>query len=141
MIKSSIVDGSGANSEAKVTSRGQLVVAPLAFSEPYAVTMDATNTAFVVAPPINGKQFVITDIIVDAGKNVSASTAGTIVLYEANDATTTTPYKTVLSIEMLKNTARTLTGLNLIVNKGKWVSIKTTDATVTATILGYYVTA
>ena len=141
MINTKIADGSGGNNRAKVTHRGQLVTAPLSFSEPYTATANATGTAFVLAAAKVGKRFVITDILLDADKNVSASTAGTVVLYEATAAASTTEAKTILSIEMLKNTNRSITGLNLIVTENVWLNIKTTDATIYATILGYYVDA
>lgn len=140
-LTTSITDGHGKGSQVLVTSRGQLVVAPIDFSTAYAVTAAADNTAYNFVTPQTGKRFVITDIILDAGKNVSATTAATVVIYEAASASTTTVTKTILSLEMLKNTSRTITGINLIVTEGTWVNIKTTDAEVTASLLGYYVDA
>jgi len=34
-----------------------------------------------------------------------------------------------------------LTNINLILSEGKWLNVKTTDNTVYATILGYYIPA
>lgn len=138
MIKT-VLKSTGNGNEAIVTHRGQLVTAPLSFSEAYTATVNATGTAFVIAPAKVNKRFVITDILLDADKNVSANTAGTIDLYEATSSTSTTASKTILSIEMLKNTNRSITGLNLIVTENVWLNIKTSDATIYATILGYYV--
>jgi len=140
MIKT-VLKSTGNGNEAIVTHRGQLVTAPLSFSEAYTATVNATGTAFVIAPAKVNKRFVITGILLDADKNVSANTAGTIDLYETTDAASTTATKTILSIEMLKNTNRALTGLNLIVTENVWLNIKTSDATIYATILGYYVEA
>lgn len=141
-ISTNIEDGAGTSNKAQVTTRGQLVVGAIDYSTAFTVTADATNTAFNFVPPIAGKRFVITDLLLDAGKNVSASTAGTVVIYEAVAIDTATIDKTILSIEMLKNTNRVITGINLIiVSEGRWINIKTTDATVTGTILGYYVDA
>ena len=140
MIKT-VIKSTGDGNEAIVTHRGQLVTAPLSFSEAYTATANATATAFVLAPAKVGKRFVITDILLDADKNVSANTAGTVELYEATDSTNTTVAKSILSIEMLKNTNRSITGLNLIVTENVWLNIKTSDATIYATILGYYVGA
>jgi hypothetical protein len=139
MISAQIKDGKGGGYQAKVTKRGQLVTAPLDYSTAYFNAVNAVDTAFEVTGPNASRQFVITDILLDADKNVSANTAGTIVLYEADSGTSTTATKTILTIEMLKNTARVITGINLIVTAGKWLNIKTTDATIYATILGYYV--
>jgi len=124
-----------------VTSRGQLIVSPIDFSTAYAVTMDAVNTAFNFTIPIVDKKFVLTDILIDAGKNVSASTAGTVVIYEATAVDSTVVDREILTFEMLKNTNRVITGLNLLCSEGRWINIKTTDATMTATLLGYYVDA
>ncbi len=40
---------------------------------------------------------------------------------------------------MLKQTSRDFVGLNLVINEGKWLNIKTDDATIFASVLGYYV--
>lgn len=138
MIKVNLKDGRGTNNLAKVSEYGQLVTSPLEYSEPYTASLDSTGTAFTIAAPKVGQRFIITDIILDAGKDVSASTAGTIVLYEGDSVDDTTGSKTILTVEMLKNTDRTITGLNMIVSEGVWLSMKTSDATVSATVLGYY---
>jgi hypothetical protein len=140
MIKSSIVDGNGTNVEAKVTARGQLVTSPLEYSTAYNVTADAINTGYNLATPINDKQFVITDILLYANKNVGVNDA-TVVLYEASSLTSTTVDKTIINVEMVKQTRLDLTGLNLIVTAGKWVNIKTDDDDIFATIMGYYISA
>ena len=138
MIKVNLKDGRGTNNLAKVSEYGQLVTSPLEYSEPYTASLDSTGTAFTIAVPKVGHRFIITDIILDAGKDVSASTAGTIVLYEGDSVDDTTGSKTILTVEMLKNTDRTITGLNMIVSEGVWLSMKTSDATISATVLGYY---
>ena len=140
-ISTVIEDGAGTSTKAKVTSRGQLVVAPLEFSTSHPVTMDAVDTAFSFAGPVQGQRFVMTGILVDAGRNVSSSTAGTVVVYEATEVDETTVEREILTIEMLKNTNRVITGVNLICSEGRWINIKTTDATITASLLGYYVDA
>lgn len=141
MIKTVIHDGLGLGGDAKVTSRNQLVVAPLEFNEPYTATATVNDTAYNIAAPKAGQRFVIDAIILDADKNVSANTAGTIVVYEASASDATTVDKTILSIEMLKNTNRSYIGLNVIVTEGKYLNVKTTDNNVYATVLGYYVEA
>ncbi len=141
-ISTNIEDGTGTSNKAQVTIRGQLVVGAIDYSTAFTVTANVINTGFNFVPPIAGKRFVITDLLLDAGKDVSSSTAGTVIIYEAVAVDTVTIDKTILSIEMLKNTNRVITGINLIiVSEGRWINIKTTDATVTGTILGYYVDA
>ena len=141
MIRSVIKSGDAQGYEAHVTHRGQLVTAPLKFSEPYTATASSINTAYEIAPAKVGQRFVITDILLDADRNVSANTPATVVLYEATAGDTTTASKTILSIEMLKNTNRVITGLNVILTQNVWFLLKTDDATINATILGYYVEA
>jgi len=135
-----IKDGKGSGSQACVTSRGQLVVAPLSFSTAYAVSATVVNTAYNFIEPVSGKQFVITDILLYANKGVGVADA-TVVLYAADSATTLTETKIILSIEMLKNSSRDITGLNLIMVEGRWLNIKTDDNTIFATVMGYYVNA
>ncbi len=137
-----IKGGSGNAFEVTVSPRGQLATGPLEFSEAFAVSANATNTAFNFTTPISGRLFVITGILLDADKNVSPSTAATVVIYEALAVDTATVTKTILSVEMIKNTNRSITGLNLIIStEGRWVNLKTTDASINATLLGYYVDA
>jgi len=133
-------DGSGSGYNAKVTSRGQLVVSPIEFSYAFAVEVNSTN-AFNFVPPITGKRFVITDVIIEAGKTVSTTTAADVVLYEAASITATAVSKLILTFNMIRFGVRTLNGLNLIVGEGKWLNITTTDPTVNATVMGYYINA
>ena len=139
-ISTNIEDGWGTGTKACVSTRGQLVVGPLDFSTAYTATANVINTAFNFVPPIANKRFVITDILLYANKGIGTGDA-TIVLYEADGVSETTSTKDILNIEMVKQTSRDITGLNLIVSEGKWVNIKTDDNTIFATIMGYYVDA
>ena len=65
-------DGKGCGFDAKVTKRGQLIVAPLEFSDPYFVYLDTINIAYNLIKPTAGKQFVITSILVNSNVNVGA---------------------------------------------------------------------
>ena len=136
-IDTTIIDGSGSGKSVKISSRGQLITSPLEFSIAYTVEVNATATAFNFVPPLSNKQFVITDILLYADKNVGVNDAS-VQIYEADAINTTTISKTILDIEMVKQTSRDITGLNLIISKGKWLNIKTDDATIFATIMGYY---
>ena len=131
-------DGSGKKYSVKVTSRNQLVTSPLDFSTFYPVEVDAINTAFVIAPAIVNFQFIITDIILYANKSVGVNDA-TVEIYEAAEATTATVFKSVFNQEIVKQTSLALNGLNIIVTAGKWLSVKTNDATIFANVAGYYV--
>ena len=132
-------DGRGTSNKVKVTSRGQLIVAPLEFSTAYTLTVASPSTAYNLVPPKMNHRFVITDILLYADKGVGASDAR-VNLYEATSATATTIDVDILDIEMVKSTARDMTGLNLIVTESRWVNIKTDDSTIYATVMGYYIT-
>ena len=135
-----IGDGRGKCTEAIVTDRGQLVTSPLDFSSAYTKEVNATATAFNFIGPIAGKRFIITDILLYADKNVGVNDAS-VQIYEANSVTSTVESKTILDIEMVKQTSRDITGLNLILTEGVYLNIKTDDATIFSTVMGYYVDA
>ena len=139
-ISTTIKDGWGQDTEACVTSRGQLVVAPLDFSLAYTQVALLNNTAFSFVPPLPGKRFIVTDILLYANKGVGANDAN-VTIYEAGSETSTTVDRTILSVEMLKQTSRDMIGLNLIISEGKWLNIKTDDNTIFSTVMGYYVAA
>jgi hypothetical protein len=138
VLRTEITDGSGNDYKAQVTKYNQLVTAPVDYSQAYAVTASVINTAYNYVPPVQGKRFVVTDILLYANKDVGVNDA-TVDLYEADGATETTVTKSVLSLEMLKQTTITLTGLNMIVSEGKWLNLKTDDNTIFSTVMGYYV--
>ena len=132
-----ITDGSGTETQAKVTVAGQLVTGPFSYDQVSSVTLGVDDTAVNFYPPVAGQQFVITTILLTANKNVT--TDCTVVIYEADSPTDTVPDKTILNVEMLKNTSRDITGLNLLITSGKFINGKTDDDDVFATIMGYYI--
>lgn len=137
MIKGTIQDGSGTSSLAKVTTRGQLVVAPLDFSEAYAATAGTANVAANFLGPKVGKRFVITAITLYANQNVSNVSDATVIIYEAGSDTSTTVLKSILTTNMVRQDRIILSPLNLIVSEGVWV----TDDDVYSNIFGYYIDA
>jgi hypothetical protein len=135
-----ITDGEGTTNEAKVTSRGQLVVAPLDFSEAYNTTLDATGTAYNLVIPKTGKRFVITAILAGGNFNIGVNGAQ-VELYEASAIDTTTVAKSIFIIPVSKNNVVPLSPLNITLNEGVWLNTKTDDDDVYLTITGYYITA
>ena len=91
--------------------------------------------------PMTGNRFVITTINLYANQGVSNTSDATVTLYEATGTTITTVSKNIFVANMVRQDTITLTGINLILSEGKWLNIKTTDNTVIATILGYYIPA
>lgn len=137
-LKIELKDGHGGGYTQKVSRWGIAATGPIDFSVSYPVTASVINTAYNFVGPQAGKQFIVTDIMLYANKNVGANDA-TVEIYEADAIDTTTVYRSVLVTEMLKQTNRDFIGLNLLVSQGKWLNIKTDDATIYASVLGYYV--
>ena len=136
-LNSNILDPTGKYT-AKVTEYGQLVVAPVAYSNSYFNTLAVNNTAYNFAVPNSGKRFVITDILIATNKDVGVN-GGLIEIYESQGLTDTTITKTIYTTQMIKNTTQSITGLNLILTEGVWLNAKTDDNTAYLTIMGYYI--
>ena len=138
-LKATIGDATGGNFEAKVTSRHQLVTAPLEFSTFYQATANLDNAAFNIVGPEVHKQFVITDVIASGDKNVG--TGGVDVNIYESDADDGTSTKDILTVSLAKLGSANLIGLNLILTTGVWLNATMDDNNVNLTILGYYVKA
>jgi hypothetical protein len=140
MIDTQLKDGRGAGTYACITKRGELVVGPADYSTPVAKTLTVADTAVNFFGPRSGKQFVVTGVLIGTNKDVGVNGADVFV-YEAATADTTTVSVALMELQLLKNDARDITGLNVIVGEGKFVNAKSDDTTVFITVLGYYVTA
>jgi hypothetical protein len=125
---------------ATVTEFGQLVTAPVDYSQISQQSGLVNDQAYNLAVPTQGQQIVVTSIILTGGRDIG-STGATVDLYLATspDATTFTPEDAVFSLELVKNGQLVLNNLNLITEAGKWINFKTDDNTVYCTILYYRV--
>ena len=132
-----VMDGTGTKSKARVTTRGELVVASIAFSEPYFNAMTVDDQVYNFTEPSAGMQFVITDIVAGADRNVGA-TGVDISIYESTTATGTSS-KDILTLSLSKQSNTNLIGLNLITSTGTYLNATMDDNNVNLTILGYYV--
>lgn len=141
MIDVQILDGSGTGSTAKITTRGQVVTAPLEYSLAYNATAGTANVAVNVIEPINGKRFVIDSLMLYANQGVSNTADATVDIYEATSNATATISKSLVQTNMVRQDRIILQQINLIVSEGVWVNAKTTDDDVYVTIFGYYVAA
>jgi hypothetical protein len=139
-LNSFIEDGTGSGRKARISEYGQLAVSPLDYSSVSSNKLEVANTAYNFIAPKSGHKVVITDILLYANKNVGAGDA-TVVIYTSDvGPTATTVKETILETEMLKQTARDITGVNLIVeNEGRWVNAKTDDDDIFCQIGYYYV--
>jgi len=135
-----IKDGSS-RVTAKVTKFGQLVVAPLQYSEPVLGNLNAIDTAFNFIEPQQNHSIVITDITVSADNSVSNVTPAEVEIYEATEPDTTAITKGIISPRVVRADNFALTGLNLIVPEGLFVNAKTNDDNILVTIMFYRVPA
>lgn len=138
MIDTKISDGSGGGHLARVTHAGELITVRGNYDSTFNAAMTSINTAYNLVTPKSGFQFIVTGIVLNADKNVSATDGAIAVLYEATSDTTTTASKTLLTLNIGKNTTVPLTGILIQTTKGVYVNAKTDDATVNITLLGYY---
>lgn len=138
MIDTKISDGSGGGHLARVTHAGELIIVRGNYDSTFNTAMTSINTAYNLVTPKSGFQFIVTGIVLNADKNVSATDGAIAVLYEATSDTTTTASKTLLTLNIGKNTTVPLTGILIQTTKGVYVNAKTDDATVNITLLGYY---
>ena len=137
MIKSLIQDGLGRGHIATVTHTGQLVVGSYAFDSVKQLTLDTAAAGYTFFKPKSGQQFVLTGVILTADKNVSTDCI--VNVYEATTEDSATIETSIFQFEILKNGDRQLTGLNVLINEGKFLTAKTDDDDVYATLMGYYI--
>lgn len=140
MLNSKIIDSRGTKSGAKVTKRGQLVTSPLGFSKFYPTQLITNDAAVTSIPPKSDSQFIITDMILYANKNVGTTDAS-VCVFESDGANSDNQVTVIFEVEIPKQTNITLTGLNIIVSEGVWVNAVTDDNIVFVNIGGYYVDA
>ena len=138
MIDTKISDGSGGGHLAKVTHAGELVIVRGNYDQTFQDSMTSINTAYSLVVPKAAKQFIITGIVINADKNVSATDGAVVEVYEATASDTTTATKTILTLNIGKNSTIPLTGILIQTTKGVYLNSKTDDATVNITLLGYY---
>jgi len=134
----SIVDGTGGDYKMKVSALGRAAVGPLDFSLFYTAATASNNVAVNVIPPLPGKCFIITDLVLSGDRSIGQDGAITDI-YETDSATDTNIVKQIYQDEIAKQTRAVLSGLNIQVTVGKWVNIKSDDVIVRANIAGYYV--
>ena len=134
-----VIKDSKTGQSARVTRFGQMVVAPLAYSEPVTIEMDVVDTAFNFLTPESGKNIVITDILVSANKDVSNVDPAEIEIYEADEFDSLILAPSIISPRLVRAGNLPLTGLNLLVPEGKWVNAKTNDNNILVTLMFYRV--
>lgn len=125
---------------AEVTTRGQLITAPISYSSSFVATANVDDTAFNLVFPKAERVFVITGAIITGTKSISAVTDATVIVYEASSDTSITVANTLIELALPRSEIIPLTDLNIITEiEGSYINIKTSDETVVCTLLGYYI--
>ncbi len=139
VVPITVEDSNGKGTGLAITEHGEALIRRFANSDPIFKDMDLVDTAYNFFRAKGGQQFIITDVIAVADRDVGVNGA-TVIIYEATDALTITVDKVLLQLELAKSTTPpfTLTGVAFEVNVGKYVSAKTDDDDVFMTIAGYY---
>ena len=124
----------------EISPLGEALIRPFDYSMPEFNDMDLVDTAYNFFKAKGNQQFIITDVIAVADRDVGVNGA-TVIIYEATDDATIVVDKTILQLELAKSTTPpfTLTGVLLKTSPGKHISAKTDDDDVFMTIAGYYI--
>ena len=137
MIPVTIKDPRSGNS-ATVTKYGQLIVAPVDYSTPISIKLEDINTAYNFIAPVDGKEIVITGIVLTANRLVGVNDA-TVSVYQTDDADSLISNTDIISLEMIKSSSFPLTGISIIVPAGNFVNAQTDDNDIFVTIMYYRV--
>ncbi len=125
---------------AKISSNGELITAPIKYSEAFYISLNLSNTSFELVPSISDLNFIITGILISTSKSFGTSTnAETITIYEANTADINTNMKTIFQLDMTNNDRLVATSMNLFSSKSRSIVAIATDNTVDITFAGYYI--
>ena len=122
---------------AKVTEFGQLVTSPIDYSVSSQIVANVDDLPYNLVGPEHGRSIIVTSIILTANKDVGVNDA-TVTVYSSSTETSTTG-EDVFQIELARNGQLVLSGLNLKVESGLFLNVKTNDTTVYATVLYYRV--
>lgn len=123
---------------AKITSRGELIVAPIQYSTSYA-TVNTIATTSTVVPAKPDKRFILTSIFIAQDKtNIDTH----ITLFESDDDSSTTQNKVIFETDFQRNQTMVATGLDIITQPVKWINLTTDQvAVINVTLAGYYIDA
>ena len=123
---------------AQLTPNGEMVTAPLEYSEGVFKELNVVDTSFNFFTPTSGKRRVLTGILISTDRNVGVNGAS-IVVYEATASDIITVSNTILQLDMTKNQVLPMFGLRFITTEGRFINAKTDDDTVFITLTGYEV--
>lgn len=117
-----------------------MVVGKAAFENIAFAEVNSTNTAFNLYFPDLGLQHVITGIRLKANRDVSNTTDASVVVYEASSLTSTIEDKVLYETALVRGEFDAMPpGVELLVNEGKFINVKTTDASIFANVFTYLI--
>jgi len=125
--------------DAKVTSRGELVVGSLDYSAPFYVRTTVDDQVYNVVTAKAEHRFVITGVLIGTSKAIVGT--ATIALYEALQNTDSAAEKDILTIDMIKEDRIYLNLFNVGTEPARYINITATDSQVDCTVFGFYVDA
>ena len=125
--------------QVKVTSSGELVVAPLHYDETQFNELAVDNTAYNFFGPRPRQQFVITGFLAVGDQQITGNANAVVIIYEAADAETITVDKILIEFVIKQDQDIPMPGMHVLVNAGKWINAKTDDDDVHLTLMGYYI--
>ena len=132
------VDRGGHMAKVNVTPLGQLVTAPFSYDEVMSEVLISSGVAYNFFKPKTKARFVLTIVLAAADRNIGAS--GVLIeVYESSAEDSLVIDKSIMNIDLLKNTNRDVVGLNLLITEGKYLNVKCDDTDVSVTLMGYYV--
>lgn len=141
MIGIKLVDGNGTQKLASVNVDGVLAVGNLKPTESENQQLNLANTAFNFVKVKSKEKFVLTGVIINADRFVSANGAD-VVIYAANTADSITPLKIIFELDILRNQTIPILGSGQFeIGSGLFLNAKTTSGNINVTMLGYFLPA
>jgi len=129
----------GETRAAKVTSDGELVVAPIAYDSAVSVELGVDNQVYNLHSPFPQRRLVITGIFAFGDKQVNGSTNASVEIYEATSDEDAVVAKTIFDFEIGQNMSRSFNPLNIVVTEGRYINARTSDDDVHLTVTGHYI--
>lgn len=135
-----IIGGGGNGTTAEVTDRGQLITSPIEYDTSYVATMNAVDTAFNLVLPAAERKFVISALVLTGTKSIDQTIDATVEVYESSTLTGVTVLNSLALFSVPRSGLLPIPGLNIITqNASTFINVKTSDATVNCTLMGYYI--
>lgn len=138
MIKVNLIDGSGTGRIARVNSLGEVVVGPLASSEPTFGELDTDDVPVGFIQARAAEQFIVTSVIINSSRDTSVNGA-LVEIYESDGFASANVTKSLLKVDIPRLTAIPFNPSNFEISPGAFVNAVSSSTSVFVTISGYYV--